>query len=424
MVRRFMRALVVIVLVQALVLAQQVPEAIEPNAALATATILPLGREGLGVLSTTVDSDWFRVTLASATDLRVETGPGYGVQVGDTVVTLLDGTGSPLRSNDDGVGCGYYSCLYANALPAGTYYLAVEAGAAAIAGGAYTLDVRGAVPVTLTAPPIVAEGAENNDPRSGGTATTVTLPARCNGLIPTTGPAGDWDFYRVLLLTESFVQVRVSATASHPSPPVMDDPILYLYDGNTPPNLLAGPFYASNFGVWDTAIDVRLLPGTYQFAIRGWVGSIAGRYYLDLHRSDAARITVHAGGCGGRQLDVATTNSGPGAPLRTERAVLGTTYALRGSNLGSGGFAFHAVGFAATFLDLTPFGAPGCVLEVSFVDTPLQLADGAGNTTFVVPVPEVLSLLGATLESQIAVFDLSNALGITLSNRATAVLGH
>ncbi len=421
--RRSMRSALLLLLVAVPAGAQQVAEGAEPNESTATATILATGREAFGTLASLADGDWYRIVLAAPSDLRLETGPGIGSQVGDTVVTLLDATGAALRSNDHGVGCGYYSRLYVSGLAAGTYYAAIEAGTFAVAGGSYTLDVRAAAPTTLATPGIVGEGPENNDPRLGGTATVVSLPARGNGSITTTGPAGDWDFWRFLLVTESFVQVRVAATATHPTTPRMDDPILYLYDSSSPPNVLAGPFYASNFGVWDTAFDVRLVPGAYQVAIRGWTGSIAGSYYLDLHRSNAARVTVHAGGCGGRVASVATTDSGPGAPLVVERPVLGSTYAVRGSNLGAGGFAFHVIGFAATFVDLTPFGAPGCTLEVNYVDTPLQLADGAGRTTFVVPIPESLALLGASLESQIAVFDLLNALGLSFSNRVGAVIG-
>ena len=405
-------------------LGQQVAEGTEPNATTATATTLAVGREAFGTLSTIADADWFRITTTGTVDLRLGTAPGLGVQVGDTVLTLLDATGAPLRSNDDGVASGWWSKLYVPSLAAGTYYVAVEAGTNAVAGGSYVLDVRAAVPTAFVAPPVANEGAENNDPRSGGVPTTVTLPARGNGAIPTTGPAGDWDFWRFTLPAESFVQVRVAATAAHPIQPRMDDPILYLYDAATPPNLLAGPFYASNFGVWDTALDVHLPAGTFQVAIRGWVGSIAGSYWLDLHRSDAARVTVHPGGCGGRVASVATSTTGPGAPLVLERPALGTTYALRGSSLGAGGFAFHVVGFSSTSVDLGPLGAPGCTLEVNFVDSPLQVADGTGATTFVVPIPESAPLLGATVESQIAVFDLSNALGVTFSNRVAAVLGH
>jgi hypothetical protein len=314
--------------------------------------------------------------------------------------------------------------LDAPSLSAGTYYVAVEAGAnAAPGGGSYVLDVRCAAPAAFVAPPLFAEGPENNDPRSGGTSTLVSLPARCNGQIPTVGATGDWDFYRFLLLGESFVQARVAATASHPQTPRLDDPVLYLFDASTPPNLLAGPFYASDFAVWDTAIDVRLPPGGYQIAIRGFAGSVGGRYYLDLHRTDAARVTVHPGGCGGRSAGLTVATTGPGAPTTVERPVLGTTYSVVGSNLGSGGFGFHLVGFASTALDLTAAGAPGCTYEVLHLDAILRLADGAGFARYAVAIPETLTLLGTTLQSQIAVLDFSNPLGLTFSNRVSAVVG-
>jgi hypothetical protein len=403
--------------------AQQVPEGAEPNQSTSTATVVPCGGEAFGSLGSLVDVDWFRITLPGVRDLRLETGPGFGAELGDTVLVLLDAGGAPLQSNDDGIARGRYASLTAAALPAGTYYCSVERGAFAATSGSYTLDVRCSVPVLLPASAIAAEAPENNDPRSGGNPTTVSLPARCNGLIPTTGPSGDWDFWRFMLPVDSFVRARVAATVSHPTPPVLDDPILYLYDAGTPPVLLAGPFYASNFGVFDTAIDVRLPAGSYQVAIRGWVGSIAGRYYLDLARTDAGRVTVHPGGCGGRVLDVATTAVGPGAPLRTERATLGNTYTLRGSSLGSGGFAFHMIGFQAQSIGLGPLGAPGCTVEVVWVDALLQVADFAGAARFVIAVPETPSLIGTVLESQVAVLDFSNALGFTFSNRVTGVLG-
>jgi hypothetical protein len=406
-----------------LLTAQQVPEAVEPNQSTTTATGLGCGAEAIGSLGSAVDVDWYRITLPGVRDLQLETGPGTGAEIGDTVLVLLDASGAPLQSNDDGLARGRYASLFASGLPAGTYYCSVERGPLAAASGSYTLDLRCSLPVALPAAPVAAEAAENNDPRTGGVPTAVSLPARCNGLIPTTGASGDWDFWRFSLPVDSFVRARVAATASHPSPPVLDDPILYLFDDAAPPALLAGPFYASNFGVFDTAIDLRLPAGSYQVAIRGWVGSIAGRYYLDLARSDAGRVTVLAGGCGGRVLDVATTSSGPGAPLRTERATLGGTYVLRGSSLGSGGFAFHLVGFQAQSIDLGVLGAPGCTAEVVFVDALLQVADAGGSATYGIVVPETPSLAGTVLESQLAVLDFSNALGFTFSNRVTGRVG-
>ena len=81
-------------------LGQQVAEGTEPNATTATATTLAVGREAFGTLSTIADADWFRITTTGTVDLRLGTAPGLGVQVGDTVLTLLDATGAPLRSNE------------------------------------------------------------------------------------------------------------------------------------------------------------------------------------------------------------------------------------------------------------------------------------------------------------------------------------
>ena len=189
-------------------------------------------------------------------------------------------------------------------------------------------------------------------------------------------------------------------------------------------NLLAGPFQSSSFGVYDAMLEARLPAGTYQIAIRGWNGSVGGAYFLDVTRRDAARVTVFAGGCGGRVLDVATTDAGPAAPLRLERPVIGTTLSLLGANLGANAFTFHVVGFSPTFVDLGMLGAPGCTLEVNYVDTPLYLADAAGRVVYPLALPEASNLLGLTVESQAAVFDLSNALGVTLSNRVAAVVGN
>ncbi|MFN6147334.1 MAG: hypothetical protein ACK5AL_13315 [Planctomycetota bacterium] len=403
--------------------AQGVPEGPEPNQSPATATALPLGAEAAGALAGAADADWYALSVPAGVRLRIETGPGVGVQARDTVVTLLDAGGAPICSNDDGVASGWYARLVTPALAAGTYFLAVEAGAAAVAGGAYALDGR-AVAVPAFAGATAVEGPENNDPRSGGAATVVTLPERCSGVVSAPGVAGDWDFYRFTLANDALVEARVDATPTHPSPARLDDPVLYLFDGATPPNLLAGPFQSRSFGVYDAWLEARLPAGVYQLAIRGWSGSIAGAYYLDVVRRDAARATVAAGGCGGRSLAVPATDAGPGAPLRLERPVLGATWSLLGSNLGAGGFVFHVVGLQATFVDLAPFGAPGCALEVVYLDTPLQVADGLGRTTFRLRLPDTPSLLGAAIESQAAVFDLSNALGVTFSNRVTAALGH
>ena len=404
--------------------AQQTAEGSEPNSAVATATTLPCGREGTGTIGTASDVDWWRIVIAATTDLSVETAPGSGVQIGDTVLTLLDASGAPLRSADNGIAAGLYSRLHVPGLAAGTYFVAVERGASAALSGTYVLDVRCNVPAALGAPAIVNEGAENNDPRSGGVPTSIVPDVRIDGQLSSTGPAGDHDFYRFVLSEHAFVRATVAATATHPSPPVTDDPVLHLFDDGTPPVLLASSFAGTGFTNYDAELAVWLPPGTYQLAIRGWRGRPAGRYYLDVRTTTGARAATNAGGCAGRQLEVPRTNIGPGAPLPIERPVIGRTYALQGSGLGGNGIGIHIFGVTPAALDLTGFGAPGCMLHVVWIDLVAFLTDAAGNAPVVLVLSEDPSLLGVPLETQVAVLDASNALGLTFSNSVSAVIGN
>ncbi len=404
--------------------AQQVPEGAEPNSSLGTATVLPCGAEAVGNLGTTTDVDWWSFTLATARELFAETMPGSGTQVGDTILTLLDVGGAPLCTSDNGVGAGFYSRLHMPLLPAGTYLLAVERGASAAPAGSYLLDLRCAAPVASGSAVLVGEGPENNDPRSGGTPTTLPIDSRCSGTLSSTGSGGDWDFYRFTLLQPNLLRVRVDATAGHPSTPRADDPVLYLYSDGAPPVLLASAFAGSDYGVFDAELVARLPAGVYQVAVRGWQDSIAGSYYLDLRRVLAASATTNAGGCAGRMLDLLRTNSGPGAPLGLERPVIGRTYSLLGSGLGSNSLCVHAYGVTPVNLDLGFVGAPGCFLDVDWIDIAPLFADAAGTASVVLALGEDPSLLGVPLVNQLGVLDGSNPLGITTSNSVTAVMGY
>jgi len=405
-------------------LAQQTAENAEPNSSHATATVLACGGEGAGTLANAADVDWWKVVLATTADVSIETAPGPTPQIGDTVVTLLDATGAPLRSADNGVAAGLYSRMQIDGLPAGTYFVAIERGASAATSGSYALDVRCAPPAVPGALPIVNEGAENNDPRTGGVPTAITPDVRINGLLSTTGPAGDHDFHRFTLTEPAFVRATVAATATHPTPPVADDLVLYLYDNGAPPQLLASSFAGTNFGAFDAEIAVWLPAGTWQIAVRGWRNSIAGRYYLDVRKTPGARAVTNPGGCFGRTLEVPTTNIGPGAPLALERPVIGRTYTLRGSGLGASGIGVHMFGIVPASLDLTAFGAPGCTLGLEWIDLLVFFADAAGTTPIVLVLTEDPTLLGVPLETQLGVLDAAVPLGLTFSNTVSALIAN
>lgn len=403
---------------------QQVLEGAEPNQTLGTATPIACGVEVLGSLSSLVDVDWYTLTLAAATDLRLETGPGLAPSIGDTLVSLLDDTGAVLQLQNDGLAAEGWSRLYARGLAAGSYVVAVERGPAAASQGSYVLDVRCAAPTTNGALPIVVEAIGNNDPRLGGLAQILSLPARINGTLSTVGAGGDWDFYRVTLASTQLLQLRVEATATHPQTPRTDDPVLYVCDAATPPNVLVGPVHGSDFGVFDAGLDVRLPAGTYQVAIRGRVGSTTGRYYLDLQASDAAQVVLAPGGCGGRVLTVASTTTGLGAPQAIERPVIGSTFTMLGQSLDANASILFGLGFVLLGLDMTPLGAPGCVLEMDPAILLPGVADATGQARLALPVPESPSLLGAELLAQVATIDGSNAFGGTVSNLLTATVGN
>jgi|GEM_PF-5386276 len=401
---------------------QRVNEAPEPNASAATATLLSCGEEAVGNLSAPGDEDWYEVTLPAGADLWVATGPGPGVAARDTVITLLDATGGPLRQNDDRVQAGWYSELNVTQLPAATYLIAVSSGVNAVAGS-YQLDVACVAPASsIATPPVVVEGPENNDPLTGGNATGAIAPLRGSGALLSTGVDGDWDFWRVLVLGDAILRVRLAATSSISSG-AAEDPVVYLFDAATPPNVVAGPFYASDRGRWDQALDLRVDGGIHQVAVRGVEGSQPGSYLLDVTASPVAQGAVLSGGCSGRSLSLPTATHGPGTPRIAEYPRLGSTYTVAGSSLGSLGYCFYAVGLQAQFVDLGPLGAPGCALEVVPLDVRFKFADSLGQAAWSVTVPETLSLLGTQLHSQVAVLDLSNALGITMSNRVYGVVG-
>jgi hypothetical protein len=425
MPRSPLHALTILTVFAAALPAQQVQEAAEPNQTSGTATPLVPGQQARGHLGAPGgDVDWYRIVLGAAADVTAFTAPAGTSAANDTVLTLRDGAGAFVRSNDDGIATGGWSELTAAALPAGTYYLVVAHFDAVAGQGSYTLDVRAAAPAAAgSAGPIANEAAENNDPRSGGTPAFVAPGARCNGTLATTGANGDWDFWRVSFGQETHLRARVAGTATHPNTPRADDLVLYLYDVATPPVLMAGPFYATNFGAWDTAFDARLPAGSYQIAVRGYPGSLAGRYYLDLFTTPAAAVVVGGGACHGRVLDIATVAAGLPAPRRLEAPVFGTTWVLAGSNLGPGAPMFVIVGFAPSSFDLGPLGAPGCSVRVAPLSTSLLLADAGGGAEVVFVVPEDLTLLGLPLHHQLAVLDGSNPLGLSTSNSLIGVIG-
>ena len=163
--RMDLRLLCTSTLLASLLAAQRVTEGPEPNASAVTATGVACGNEAVGALSTTSDEDWYRVVLSTASDLVLVTSPGSGVGCRDTVVTLLDGSGGPLRLSDAAAQSGWYSELSARALPPGLYYVAVTAGANAVPGS-YQLDIS-CLPRAATSTPGAGASARCRETSEG-----------------------------------------------------------------------------------------------------------------------------------------------------------------------------------------------------------------------------------------------------------------
>ena len=89
---------------------------------LATAATLPLDSSQLGIVGSSTDKDYFRITVSTATDLQV-----YAEGPVDTVGELLDSSGNRLAYNDDSdFSLGTASFFIAKSLSPGTYYIAVS----------------------------------------------------------------------------------------------------------------------------------------------------------------------------------------------------------------------------------------------------------------------------------------------------------
>ena len=88
----------------------------------ATSAVLSPESEQLGVLGSSTDEDYFRITVSTATDLQV-----YAEGPVDTVGELLDSGGNRLAYNDDSdFSLGNRSFFIGKTLSAGTYYIAVS----------------------------------------------------------------------------------------------------------------------------------------------------------------------------------------------------------------------------------------------------------------------------------------------------------
>jgi len=414
--------------------AQGVPEAAEPNNTTLTAQILAEGDQAYGDI-TSADDDWFQITLAADSDYLIWTGPGAGAAIGDTIVALLDSTGTTvLAGADDGNTAthGFYS-VFQGTLPAGVYYLSVT-GWSTSTVGSYTLDVVLAAPGTYFLPvnPLtpVAEAPEDNDPRNVGGISTISAVDTTNsgnisvgtGNASYTDPSADYDFYEITVATAGQLTMETVGGATAPA---MTDTVLFFADAAH--TLLA--FDDDSGGGLFSLMSLAVSPGNYNVVVKGWD---AGNYTLEVSLtatlpSGSASVAIAAGGCAGTAGTPALSlRLASGAGAITEMPVLGSEFFVDGSSLPASTLVIHVIGLGLlpSPFDLGAVGAPGCFIEVDPLDQSFAFSDASGNNYWGLRTPSGLSLIGLPLAQQLAVLDpAANALGVTSSNVITSVTG-
>ncbi len=253
------------------------------------------GAEVAGALEAAGDVDYFRVEVAGAGTLTVETTGRT-----DTVGALEGAAGQALTEADDG-GTGT-NFRVERLVQAGTYYVKVEGavageGAAARqATGAYTLAVRvtpasgGTTVGSVVPPPGASPPADGGAPANG--AGSRPAPLRLN--TETTGTlkqAGEVDYFRVEVREAGTVVVEASGAAA---------PAAYFGAGGGPllPQRAAGeggraawPVTAGSYHV--AVVGGATRTGAYTVAVRFTAASEAGPLRATLLNVAPAQAWVH-----------------------------------------------------------------------------------------------------------------------------------
>lgn len=398
---------------------------------------LGLGTQGEGSVGVSGDVDFYKITLTSASDLRIWTNPGFAGAISDTLVDLYAADGTTLIQTDDDSGAGLYSLLVRGNVAAGDYYVVVRGYNTNI--GTYTFDVVAAAPGTYVAitPPLssVTEGAENNDPRPAfgtGVATPSAIfttnagftdapvsPATSGSSSTTVGK--DYDFYEVNAAVAGSYVFRTTGSAAAPAP-VINDTVIHLFDS-------AFALLATNddfSGAYSQITYNVVTPGTYYISVTGYYGPTAavpstGNYLLDIlgplpaPPTGTATVVAQVGGCGGAALGV----TAPGS----EVPVLGSTFYLNGTGMEPNSPAFRVLGLTTgPAFDLGNVGGPAlCLVDVAPLDTTFVLTDANGNDFWAISTPVDVAYIGLPLEQQIVALDSVDV--IVATNRVSSVCG-
>ncbi|WP_292995946.1 pre-peptidase C-terminal domain-containing protein [Nitrosomonas sp.] len=223
-------------------------------ASIATSGVVTIGGSTTGTIESSSDQDWFQVSLAAGQTYEFRLNSSSVSGLGDPQLSLFDGSGSLLTSNNDGDD-GLNSRIVYTPSKGGTYYLG--AGDHLTNTGDYTVAA--------------ALLASDDYPASIATSGVVTIGGSTTGTIES---SGDQDWFQVSLTAGQTYDFRLNSAGLSG----LGDPQLSLFDGS-------GSLLTSN-NDGDDGLNSRIV----------YTPSKGGTYYLGAgdHLTSTGDYTVAA----------------------------------------------------------------------------------------------------------------------------------
>jgi hypothetical protein len=407
-----------------------------------------------------VDADYYQVVLTGTT-----TGVWFQINEGDAPAVfghryeVFDSAGVPVTSTlgasggNTGTTAGRTSQM--RAWPAGTYYIAVRplpsplVPAATmplglVPTGNYVLEI---VTMPMDVGGTVPEAAEPNN--TVATATPIALGQIGQGNVTNTTGADSSDWWGPITIPSAgtvMVQTRQGAATA------MTDTTINLRDANgailltaTTGNVLSPSSHARllvSFSLTPaTGLTASLAPvtGYIEVVSPGTTAAQAGNYELQISSLGAAPyvmanyIPVAANAtCGTAPFPTLANQYTSGTTLGiSETPLLGTTFSREIRTAPASAIYVHMIGFSNTVsgatplpFDMTPFGAPGCTLNIDPAILAIGTTDATGTAIVNTPLPGNVAFRGFVWYEQAIVNNPSaNAFGAQFSNYTIAVAG-
>jgi len=391
-----------------------------------------------------VDVDYYQITLTQQSGIWFQVNEGDAPFVYGHRYEVYDAAGVPVLASSTtapafGTNSGNSSSLSARTSqirvwPAGTYNIAIRPPSAPFTApyniatsGKYRLEL---FELKMYTGSTVAEVEPNN---SVATATPLNPGDVGTGNVTNTAGADASDLWGPFVITKP--STIIFQSAQNGATPILDTTVNLINQNGTTAlagltgNILSPTSHgrvAVSFG----------LPGTYYMEVRSGgtnTTSQVGDYKIEVsqvidipYQSASYAVVASNATCGVAPFPTIALD------WTSERPVLGTLFTRKVNNCPANTPMFLVQGLSNTIangslplpLDLTSFGAGGCVLNVDPAITFVGIADGAGVARFDSLYPANVSLRGIPLYEQAAVLQpTANALGIQFSNYGRIISG-